>query len=116
MKSTLSFLLLLLCSISMSFSMKITEKLNNHKSHLNSHSHSHSHQSFGSGKLCGRCGKTVYTNEEILAAGQSWHKKTCFKCKECNKSLDSFTIAVWTDPNGGKGEIYCKSCYASSFK
>lgn len=48
---------------------------------------------YGGGKKCGRCGKTVYTNEEVIAAGGSWHKRGCFTCKDCNKSLDSNTVA-----------------------
>lgn len=50
-------------------------------------------QSFGGGVKCGRCGKTVYSNESIIAAGGSWHKRGCFTCKECGKSLDSNTVA-----------------------
>ena len=48
---------------------------------------------WGGGKKCGRCSKTVYSNEEIIAAGASWHKRGCFTCKDCNKSLDSNTVA-----------------------
>lgn len=46
---------------------------------------------YGGGKKCGRCNKSVYTNEEMIAAGKSWHKRGCFTCEECNKSLDSTT-------------------------
>ncbi|KAJ7389635.1 hypothetical protein OS493_029974 [Desmophyllum pertusum] len=35
---------------------------------------------------------------------KSWHKK-CFTCKECDKKLDSDTLAE------NEGEIYCKGCY-----
>ena len=48
---------------------------------------------FGGAPKCGRCGKSVYQQEEKIAAGGSWHKIGCFTCKDCNKSLDSNTIA-----------------------
>ena len=65
---------------------------------------------WGGGKKCGRCGKSVYTQEEAIAAGQSWHRRGCFTCQVCNKSLDSTTVS---DNVGVNGEvtIYCKSCY-----
>ncbi|XP_041472445.1 cysteine and glycine-rich protein 1-like [Lytechinus variegatus] len=64
--------------------------------------------SFGGGKKCARCGKSVYTAEEILAAGQSWHK-SCFSCESCKKSLDSNTVS------DKDGKIYCKACYGSLY-
>ncbi len=70
---------------------------------------------FGGGKKCGRCGKSVYSNEEMIAAGSSWHKRGCFTCKICNKSLDSNTVAEKKAEDGGIGEIYCKSCYGREF-
>ena len=42
---------------------------------------------FGGGAKCPKCGKTVYMAEEVIGAGQKWHKM-CFKCTECNKMLD----------------------------
>lgn len=53
----------------------------------------------GAPKKCARCGKSVYHQEEILAAGGTWHKRGCFTCKNCNKSLDSNTM---TEKNSGK--------------
>ncbi|WP_254033864.1 LIM domain-containing protein [Planktothrix agardhii] len=70
---------------------------------------------WGGGKPCGRCGKSVYSNEEIIAAGGSWHKRGCFTCKECNKSLDANTVAEKMSEDGGCGEIYCRSCYGKSY-
>ncbi|XP_074641249.1 cysteine and glycine-rich protein 1-like [Tubulanus polymorphus] len=68
---------------------------------------------FGGGKKCLRCGKSVYANEEIIAAGGSFHKRGCFTCKDCNKSLDSNTVA---ERKGEEvNEIYCKSCYGKNF-
>ena len=43
---------------------------------------------WGGGTKCARCSKLVYSNEEITAAGSSWHRRGCFTCKECNKSLE----------------------------
>jgi len=68
---------------------------------------------YGGGSKCGRCGKSVYDNEKIIAAGGSWHKRGCFTCKDCNKSLDSQTVAERKSDEGADhcGEIYCKGCY-----
>ena len=41
----------------------------------------------GGGAKCPCCGKTVYMAEEVVAAGQKYHKM-CFKCTKCNKMLD----------------------------
>merc|ERR1712121_26141 len=70
---------------------------------------------WGGGKKCGRCEKTVYANEEIIAAGYSWHKRGCFTCKDCNKSLDSNTVAERKQEGGAGGEIFCRGCYGRSF-
>lgn len=42
---------------------------------------------FGGGSKCPCCDKTVYMAEEVVAAGQKYHKM-CFKCSSCNKMLD----------------------------
>jgi len=71
---------------------------------------------WGGGAKCGRCGKSVYSNEEIIAAGGSWHKRGCFTCKDCNKSLDSNIVAERkSEEEGGVGEIYCRNCYGKHF-
>lgn len=70
---------------------------------------------FGGGKKCARCNKSVYSNEEIIAANGSWHKRGCYTCKDCNKSLDSNTIAERKNEEGGVGEIYCKTCYGRNY-
>lgn len=72
---------------------------------------------FGGAKKCGRCNKSVYSNEEIIAAGGSWHKRGCFTCVECNKSLDSNTVCERKndDPSIAIGEIYCKTCYGKNY-
>lgn len=51
----------------------------------------------------------MYFNEKVISAGSSWHKRGCFCCAECNKSLDSTTVA------DKDGEIYCKACYGKKF-
>ncbi|XP_063899839.1 cysteine and glycine-rich protein 1-like [Zophobas morio] len=57
---------------------------------------------------CPRCQSNVYSAEEILGAGQKWHK-SCFKCKICDTKLDS------TNFSDRNGEIYCKICYGREF-
>jgi len=70
---------------------------------------------WGGSKKCERCNKSVYANEEIIAAGASYHKRGCFTCKECNKSLDSNTITERKIAGSSVGEIYCKGCYGRMF-
>lgn len=69
---------------------------------------------YGGGKKCSRCDKTVYSNEEVLAQGESFHKRGCFTCQTCNKSLDSTNLCE-QKPAGGKLAIYCKICYGRNF-
>ena len=35
---------------------------------------------------CPKCSKAVYSAEEVLAAGQKWHKM-CFKCGNKNNTF-----------------------------
>ncbi|KAH7675957.1 mlp/crp family protein 1 [Aphelenchoides avenae] len=59
---------------------------------------------------CPKCEKSVYAAEQILAGGNAWHK-VCFKCKMCNKALDS---TLCCEAEGGK-ELYCKTCYGRKY-
>ncbi|XP_054761856.2 cysteine and glycine-rich protein 2-like [Lytechinus pictus] len=63
---------------------------------------------WGGGNRCSRCDKSVYTADEIIAAGKSWHK-LCFSCESCSKRLDSTTVS------DKEGKIYCKGCYGKHF-
>lgn len=40
---------------------------------------------------------------------QEWHKK-CFKCKDCNKTLDSIIAC-----DGPDRDVYCKTCYGKKW-
>lgn len=57
---------------------------------------------------CPRCGKNVYFAEEILALKRKWHR-LCFKCCECNKSLQPGMC------NEHENSLYCSSCYGRKF-
>ncbi|XP_076340096.1 uncharacterized protein LOC143240829 isoform X2 [Tachypleus tridentatus] len=50
---------------------------------------------------CKVCGKHVYLMDKIMAVKSAFHK-SCFRCKECGKSLNMDTYF------SHMGEIYCK--------
>jgi len=57
---------------------------------------------------CPKCHKSVFANEAKLGAGHKWHSM-CFKCTQCNKLLESTTVAEHD------GTLYCKSCHGKQF-
>ncbi|XP_018897504.1 muscle LIM protein Mlp84B isoform X2 [Bemisia tabaci] len=61
------------------------------------------------GKGCPRCGGVVFAAEQVLAKGREWHRK-CFKCKDCNKTLDSIIAC-----DGPDKDVYCKTCYGKKW-
>lgn len=40
---------------------------------------------------------------------QEWHRK-CFKCRDCNKTLDSIIAC-----DGPDKDVYCKTCYGKKW-
>ncbi|KAL2721093.1 Muscle LIM protein Mlp84B, partial [Vespula maculifrons] len=54
------------------------------------------------GEGCPRCGGYVYAAEQMLARGRGYHRQ-CFKCKVCQRSLDS-TLHC----DGPDRDIYCR--------
>ncbi|OMJ11661.1 Elongator complex protein 3 [Smittium culicis] len=57
---------------------------------------------------CPRCLKPIYAAEKVIGPTGPWHK-SCFKCKNCNKSLASSRVA------DRAGEAYCTICYDKLF-
>ncbi|KAH9407218.1 PREDICTED: muscle LIM protein 1-like [Rhagoletis zephyria] len=57
---------------------------------------------------CGKCEKSVYAAEEVLAGGLKWHK-ACFKCDLCNKRLES------TNCCEHEKTLFCKTCYGRKY-
>merc|ERR1712224_951927 len=57
---------------------------------------------------CVECGKTVYAMERIKALDKIFHA-SCFKCTHCSTKLNLQTY------HDGKGDQYCKNCYATIF-
>lgn len=45
----------------------------------------------------------------IIVFLKEWHKK-CFKCKDCNKTLDSIIAC-----DGPDKDVYCKTCYGKKW-
>lgn len=45
----------------------------------------------------------------IVVFLKEWHKK-CFKCKDCNKTLDSIIAC-----DGPDKDVYCKTCYGKKW-
>ncbi|KAI8343751.1 hypothetical protein BC941DRAFT_412229 [Chlamydoabsidia padenii] len=60
---------------------------------------------FGGAPSCTRCQKAVYMAEQVVGPSGVYHK-SCLTCKECNKRLDSTTLAE------REGEAYCKVCHS----
>nr|XP_053600570.1 muscle LIM protein Mlp84B isoform X7 [Plodia interpunctella] len=54
------------------------------------------------GEGCPRCGGYVYAAEQMLARGKGYHRR-CFKCLNCNRTLDSMMHC-----DGPDREIYCR--------
>ncbi|KAJ3100436.1 hypothetical protein HDU97_002223 [Phlyctochytrium planicorne] len=61
------------------------------------------------GNNCPRCSKQVYFAEQVLGPGGVKYHKLCFRCVDCNKGLDSTTVAE------KENVIYCKSCHGKKF-
>ncbi len=58
---------------------------------------------------CVKCDKPVYFAEQALGPGNQKYHKTCFKCNDCNKTVDSTTMA-------DKGNVlYCRPCHGRKF-
>merc|ERR1719309_1774799 len=60
-------------------------------------------------KICKVCNKEPYLVERIVAEKSWWHKN-CFRCKECNKTLNLDSYA------SHQGVIYCKPHQRDLFK
>ncbi|CAF4530112.1 unnamed protein product [Rotaria socialis] len=58
--------------------------------------------------LCALCNKAVFPAEEVIGAGQKYHK-LCLKCISCNALLNSGNI------NEHDKKIYCVGCYRRQF-
>jgi hypothetical protein len=63
---------------------------------------------FGGAEKCGRCTKSVFFAERVIAEGKPYHK-ACFVCARCRKGLESTTVT------GHGDEIFCKACYGKEF-
>ncbi|XP_065226105.1 muscle LIM protein Mlp84B isoform X1 [Planococcus citri] len=61
------------------------------------------------GEGCPRCGGAVFAAELVLAKSREWHRK-CFKCRDCNKTLDSIIAC-----DGPDKDVYCKTCYGKKW-
>ncbi|CAF3571257.1 unnamed protein product [Adineta steineri] len=58
--------------------------------------------------ICPRCSKTVYSAEEVKAAGKSFHKR-CYSCAHCKGSISGAHYCVHD------GELYDNNCYQRLF-
>lgn len=48
-------------------------------------------------------------NMSSILFPKEWHRK-CFKCKDCNKTLDSIIAC-----DGPDKDVYCKTCYGKKW-
>jgi len=61
-----------------------------------------------SGEKCPRCGKSVFSAEEVKAVGKRYHEE-CFKCANCKSQLTPI------DVQDRDNEVYCRKCYGTLF-
>jgi len=61
-----------------------------------------------SAPTCAFCNKAVFPAEEVVGAGQKYHK-LCLKCISCNTLLNSGNL------NEHNKKIYCVPCYRRQF-
>ncbi len=61
----------------------------------------------GTNPTCPRCSKNVYFAEMIQGPSGSKYHKLCFRCSDCDKSLDSMNSCVTT-----QNILLCKTCYS----
>lgn len=61
----------------------------------------------GAPDVCPRCSKNVYFAEMMQGPGGSKYHKLCFRCTDCDKSLDSMNSCVTTE-----NVLLCKTCYS----
>ncbi|KAJ3132080.1 hypothetical protein HK101_004638 [Irineochytrium annulatum] len=61
------------------------------------------------GGSCPRCSKQVYFAEQMLGPGGVKYHKLCFRCTDCNKGLDSTSVAEKDNV------LYCKACHGKHF-
>ncbi|TPX35985.1 hypothetical protein SmJEL517_g01835 [Synchytrium microbalum] len=59
--------------------------------------------------VCPNCSKQVYFAEQQLGPGGIKYHKSCFKCTDCGKRLDS-TLSASKD-----NVLYCKACHGKKF-
>lgn len=76
---------------------------------------------------CPKCSKAVYAAEEVLGAGQKWHKmcftcgKNIFFCPYSNRNLNKFFLGLCrkmlesTTVAEHEGQVFCKQCYGRKF-
>ncbi|KAF9975202.1 hypothetical protein BGZ73_001231 [Actinomortierella ambigua] len=58
---------------------------------------------------CPRCNKMVYQAEQVIGPNGAPYHKACYTCLECNKRLDSSSLAEHN------GQAYCKTCHAKKW-
>ena len=59
---------------------------------------------------CPKCDGHVYQAEKMITASGTWYHKSCFRCVECERLLDSLTAN-----DGMDGRLYCKQCYIKKY-
>ncbi|KAI1709944.1 LIM domain-containing protein [Ditylenchus destructor] len=78
------------------------------KSHTKISDSSNNGVSLSRSSTCQRCSKVVFLAEKVVAASSVWHK-TCFRCRECGRSLEP---GKFCDRDN---EVFCGKCYAKNF-
>lgn len=64
----------------------------------------------GGSNKCAGCLQSVFPFEQTAGPHGSWFHKTCLRCTQCKKKMDSSSKFVQDDADG-RMNVYCRTCW-----